>query len=525
MTKQPNGIDAQSTAMFDSLLSEYRPFGDSDYIHEQFHACYRRRLKTISSVLPAAGYVVDALDRADTYRRYRVMGDTVVRCVTQQALRQVVTQKEYGLPLDTCEKVFEQTAHHLNEGKRCGPLEATAADVDHLGPAPYHGWIWSEEHDDDVFGQAFRKIIRQNYSESLCTPSPSEVAIVQEGVKLLEELLPSLSSSALRHAHVVAFFPSIGSWKRRSSSSQFRVSGTIFFNRRVLQNPWWVAEQLLHESLHQKLYDFRHGHSLLVQDSLPLPDDLSSTPKLVTVDRPGVLAPWNVPGLERLNYWDTHRAVAAFHVYVHVALFCTLAEQQAPQLEGAYGPLYNGRPPVMTRGRTAFDRAHYLGENIAKSCWSELGRAGQLLAEWLTSILDAFDPAPPPKGSFVHLLLDRYILEAKRIENREARPDSTRQLAELSETEVGTTRNLLRTINEHARLSDFNAGLVGLRENQPCLQFGQVRRVVAKTLLEVCRDGYTLGGACPEDLSPDEILRRMVEESSRKLAESGVVDC
>jgi hypothetical protein len=506
--------------MFDLLLSEYRPFCDSDYIHEQFHFCYSRRLRKISAVLPEAGYLLDALDRADAYRRYRVMGDTVVRCVIQQALRQIVTQEEYGLPFGTCKTVLEQTARHLNEGECCGPLEATTADVNRLGVARYHGWFWTEEHDNDVFGDAFRQIILQNYGESLCTPNKDEMAMVQKGAKLLEELLPSLSSSALSHAHLVALFPPIGNWKGRASGSQFRISGTIFLNREALQNPWWVAEHLLHESLHQKLYDFRHGYSLLVQDSLPPPGDLSSEFESVILDRPGVLAPWNIPGLESLNFWDTHRAVAAFHVYVHLGLFCSLAEQRVPELEGAYGPLY-GRPPVMTRGRTAFDRAHYLGENIVKSCWNQLGRAGQLLVEWLTSVLDALDPAPPPKGSFVHLLLDRYIREANSIERREAHPDLTRHLAELTEEEVGTTRNLLRAINAYTRLSDFNATLANLPENQPCLQFCQVRKVIAKTLLEVCPDGYTLRGASPEGFGHDEILRRMVEDSSRKLAELG----
>jgi len=529
MTEQQCAIDTQSAAMFDSLLSEYVPFGDSDYILDQLHACYRRRLDKISAVLPAAGQLVDAIDRADPYRRYRVMGDTVVRCVTQQALRQVVTQTEYGLPLETCEKVFQQTVDHLDGGKRCGPLEGTGGNVDRLGQAAWHGWIWSEEHDDDLFGQAFRQIVRRNFGESLSTPSPGELAMVRDGARLLEDILPKLSSSALRHAYVVALFSPIGNWKGKGSCSQYRISGTIFLNRELLGNPWWVAEHLFHESLHQKLYDFRHGHSLLAQDAVPRTDLRSSGSELLAVDRPRVLAPWNSPGLKGLNQWDAHRALVAFHVYVHLALFCSMAEHRAPELKETYGvPI---RPPAaMTPGRTAFDRAHNLGESLLGSCRGELGQAGQLLVEWLTSILDALDPTPPPRGSIVHLLLDRYIREAKRVKNMksyESSPDVDRQLVELAEEEVRTTRALLRAANAGTFLNDLDTSLKDLETSsksgnyQTNSKFCEVRLVIAQTLsksLPVIRAARVKHQG---NLAPDELVGRMIEDSSRKLAESG----
>ena len=82
----------QSFALFDALLGEYRPFGDSDYIHEQMQMAYARRLSKISASVPVAGELFDALQRADSYTEYRVLGDPVMRCTIQHALTQIVTQ-------------------------------------------------------------------------------------------------------------------------------------------------------------------------------------------------------------------------------------------------------------------------------------------------------------------------------------------------------------------------------------------------------------------------------------------------
>src|SRR5262249_2270341 len=150
-----------------------------------------------------------------------------------------------------------------------------------------------------------------------------------------------------------------------------------------------------------------------------------------------VVSLWNTPGLDASNCWNTHRAVAAFHVYVHLALFCTLAEQRAPEFESVYGRL--DAPPAMTNSRRAFERARYLGENLRSSCWPELGLAGRRLVEWLGSILDALDPSPPPFGSYLHLILDRYLMEAAKVQQKPPSGNLARQLAVLIRAEITST--------------------------------------------------------------------------------------
>jgi len=186
--------DALSLASIDAILANH-PFGNNDYITEQLHVCYKRRLGKISSRLPVAGQLLDNICQAETYSQYRVIGDTTVRCAVQHALRQLETGDSYGFPLEECEQIFRATIRHLEEGdSESGPLGNGLFDS--IGPDPYHGRIWNESRLDDVFARAFRFVVHDNYGGDLCTPTPEEVAILEKGARLLRELLPRSSRSA-----------------------------------------------------------------------------------------------------------------------------------------------------------------------------------------------------------------------------------------------------------------------------------------------------------------------------------------
>jgi hypothetical protein len=505
---------SSSPQVFEAVLAETRPFGDSIYIRDQFHIAYKRRLQKISVAIPAADALLTALEAADASSQYYVLGDTVVRCAIQQALRQVVTNTHYGLPRADLANVFLAATQHVMRGSYRGPLESGAVTPERLGPNPWHGWIWSEDHSDDVFGRAFQFIVAENYGDALCTPDAQHLAMLRKAASLLEELMPSLARSALSHAHVIAVFPGSGAWKGKASSSQYRVSGTIFLNREALDNPWWVAEHLLHEALHQKLYDFRHGHSVLARDALPYQEALA--------DGQLIVAAWNSPGLTALNAWDTHRVLAAFHVYVHLALFATLAESRAPELHHEYGPLDGaGRP--MTASRQACDRARYLGEQVRAWCWEELGLAGQGLVDWLSSILNVLDPSPPPSGACVHLLLARYTAEAKRVEQHGPLAAGVApRLALLMRGEVARTRHVLERLGAQSALAQFDRAVGSFSDADLGFQLPQVRRLIADTLLRQARDGYVLASP-PEPTGPDGMVRDMVDMSSHELAAAGLV--
>jgi predicted O-methyltransferase YrrM len=499
------GEHAESSQMLGAIeeaLVGHKAFGDSTYICNQLQVTFERRLGKISARLPIAGQLLEAFARADDYTRYRVVGNTVIRCAVQHAHTQVETNEQYGLPIEECEKVFAGTIRHLQLGKRGSPFENGSAQLQRLGSEPYHGWIWNEEYPDDEFGQAFRNILKKEYGDSLCTISGDELAMLRKGEQLLQDLLPSLARSALSHAHLIGCFPDVGFWKGKVSSSQIRMGGIIFLNRQMLLNPWCVAEHLLHESLHQKLYDFRHGHSLL-------DPDYTSSPKVCSL--------WNAQELNKANHWDTHRAFAAFHVYVQLSLLATVAEQRVEALEKKYGP-YGG----LIESRKALERARYLGEKLKELCSEELGVAGKRLRDWLMSVLDFLDPSPPPKGAYIHLLLDLYQKEANIVETvfrhgEAARASISPLLTPVVKAEVESTRRVLSDIRAEAELDRFNSALGQYTDEELGTRFPAVRRIIAKTLREACPDGYGLTSRAPEGGDPDELVRQMVDAGSEHL--------
>ncbi len=345
-------------------------------------------------------------------------------------------------------------------------------------------------------------MVQENYGGPLCTPSPAELAGLTNGAKLLDELLPLSSRSALSHAHLIAIFPGVGRWARVSSSSQFRVSGTFFLCANRLSSPWWVAEHLLHEALHQQMYDFRHGHTLL-------------EPDFSTAGAPRVHSLWNIPDSKRGNYWDTFRALAAFHVYVYLAILCTLAERRAPELEEVYGPLDG--PIRMTASARALERAQYLAEQLRVVCWQELGPAGRRVVEWFGSVLEALVPSPPFRGLCVQHLIDRYRKEAKEVEfvlgHAGRRTDLPQELMMLARDEVEGARCVLAAVDAEVDLVRLNDALARFSGEEMGTQFPKVRSLIAQAILDVATDDARLS----QSQGPDEIVKHMVEKSSESL--------
>ena len=306
------GSDVQAPELLagvEQALVEHRAFGDSVYILRQLEVSFKRRLTRLAEDLPAAGTLLDAFGGADDDTVHRICGNTVVRCAVQHSHAQLETASSLGLPEDlVCGKSSRRRfvtsspatpGHHSRTVRSTWIVSALSSITAGSGP---------KEYPDTAFGRAFRFVLDHEYGGSLCTLTSDELAMLLNGEQLLRELVPALAPSALGHAHLVGCFPDVGFWKGKVSSSQIRMGGTIFLNRHILVNPWCVAEHLLHESLHQKLYDFRHGHTLLDVD-------------YTSAESPKVISVWNSGDLSDANHWDTHRAFAAFHVYVQ--LYCS----------------------------------------------------------------------------------------------------------------------------------------------------------------------------------------------------------
>jgi hypothetical protein len=492
-------------AKIDKALAGHRPFGSTDYISQCFQTVYKRRLIKISDAMPVAGRIVELLDRVDPRIADRVLSDTCVRITIEHLRRAAVTGRSGGhrlAPQDMSESLLNATADYLAGGR--GPSPLNLSRTPRLGDAAHHPWIWSDDRPhDDPFGAYFRWLLEAIYGGMPRTVSEREVEALRRGARLLEDLLPFSSHSVLGRTQTVSIIPAAGVWKKMQSSSQYLLGGTIFLSELILDRPWLVAELLYHESIHQKLYDFRHGHTLLNEDTVLDPDSLSASDVLIQ-------SPWNYPD----NEWDTHRVLAAFHVYVHVSTLCLAADERATDLEPIYGPRVG-----MTSTRDAIERARYLGEKLKEApCWGELGSAGQFLVEWLTSILDGIDASPVPRGSYLHLLLNRYEKEAERVRGSGQLSEVSYQAQILANDEPVMILDLLEKMHREdiaGRLRSAIGELSTLDHNE---RFAQGRHLIMRALRECSPDGYSLPSPPSLGTDPNRVVARIIERSSRLLA-------
>ena len=474
------GIPITSSApVIEEALAAHAVFGDSTYILRQLQSVFTKRLERVAEDVQPAADLLPAFMAADAETRYRITGNTVIRCAVEHAYNQLETGNTVGLSLAECEAVLDYVARHLAGGKTGTPFENGAFPLERLGDDPRHGWVWHEDYPDNALGAAFRKIMALEYGDGLCSISAVQLAMLRQGEALLRTLLPRLSASALSHVHLIGCFPDRGFWKGKVSSSQIRVGGTIFLNQALLQNPWCTAEHLLHEALHQKLYDFRHGHSLLDVDA---PQE----------NAPRVVSLWNAQEFSRANHWDTHRAFAAFHVYVQLALLAKLAEQRAPELEERFGRFCG-----MVESRKAFDRAWYLGKELLAGCSAHLGLAGVRMREWLMQVLGCLGDQPPPDGAYVHLMLDLYEREANRVgsvldSDKDAARIFARNLVPAAKQELAAARNILSAIGAEPTLRQLERDVAERVGDDLSGRFAHVRRLIAQALRSASIDGFTL---------------------------------
>lgn len=489
----PDVLDAVETA-----LVCHRAFGDSDYIRDQLAVAYRRRLHKLGSALPEAERLARLLDAAAPARQRQLLGDTVLRCAVQHAMRQLHLGDDYGLPLPRCAALFQGAAGHLRAGLPGGPLTARLPALARLHDGRARDeddtYIWHAWQQDTPYAAAFLAVMEDNYGAPLATPTPHERALLRRGLRLLDALLPRLSASALSHVQLIALFPTLGTWRGKASSSQFRVNGSVFLNQELIGNPWWLAEHLLHEALHQKLYDFRHGHSLLAPD-------------YAREDGAKVCSLWNAPDDEGNHCWDAHRVLAAFHVYVQLALLCLLAERH----EAALAPLYGPIGTHMSGSRRAIDRARYLGEQLRAVTWPELGLAGRRMTDWLMEVLDTLDTQRRPAGATVHLLLDLYERQSRKLDTYLAQqpPPRSDTLGVQAQQERAMAQAALRLLDREMPPPEQEQG------------WPQTRQHVLQALLPVAQDvsmmertGYPQAQA---------LITQMVQQSSRQLAALGAL--
>ena len=295
----------------EAALALDRPFGDARYIFEQIGLHYNRRLEMLVEYLPEASALLAALAQSGEPDQFRVLGDPAVRCAIDAAVANLKLGVPLDAPLEQLKAVLDQATRNLIERKPLPPLQEGARQALGLGSAAPHTSIWCDQRTDDASTQLFRRLLQTHLGSSrhlLHTPDENAQRTLEAGARLLQELLPKLSRSALHHVHLVAMVDQTAMFR---SLTNPHIPGVVFFSPSVLRSPWKAAEYLLHEGMHQKFVDLKHTHSMIHYDC-------------EESDLEVIRCPWNRAQPGDPNKWSVDRALTVFHVYVCLGLFFTV---------------------------------------------------------------------------------------------------------------------------------------------------------------------------------------------------------
>jgi len=430
--------DLQELERIEKVLAHSVPFGDSDYILQCTWQRYERRLEMLIEHMPSSETLLAAIRDASSERKYRVIGDPVLRGTINEALG------HYKLGLshphaDDLDAVMLDAVAFLAEDRSDTPVTASFRTSRRLGDAPHHGWLYYQDNSEGVFSRSFVSLWGRVTPLRIQEPTEHHHRTLMNAARLLDALLPALSRSALSHTQMIVMVEPPPSRLPPPSKGFTSVTfpelfGTIVLAPTVMETTWLAAEYLLHESMHLKFTDLEHTHSLLRTGYR-------------TSTSPIVRPPWHRP--EPSRNWPVNRCLTVMHVYVTLALFFSTIERRAAELENDFGPLGDLDPAL--EARRSFDRSHFLGRALRQH-EAELGLAGVQFVRWLTETINAFDPCPPPADAEVHLLLDMYGREADELQaHLDARvpaPSVIQLVEEITTKELNKAHDVLLTLGK-----------------------------------------------------------------------------
>jgi hypothetical protein len=372
-------------------------FGDPVLMHERTLRRYRHRVTVLGEKLTEAAELTARVADQPVDRCNLVLLDPTVRIAINTL---VVTADLVHERLAPFRSVLSDAARVLAENAATPPLQYGL-----VNPLPLRDqtWIWAGDHERHLPSRVLREAYdKLEHNRSIpITPDADGCDMLDRGVRMLEDLLPDLTRSALAHVPLVAIVgaPPGARPVPFDSFTAGSLPGTIVLSRKALTTPWKTAELVLHECLHQKWYDLQHTHSMLRRGY-----HHHQSPRVRSV--------WNRAIPEENAAWPCCRSVGALHVYVHLAVLFALMERRQEELTARYGPIKGPQPAALFR--RACDRAAYLAEQIPLHA-SEFGEAGRVFLDWLQDCLKAMDRDPPARGATGHLIVDLYAREVEEI--------------------------------------------------------------------------------------------------------------
>ncbi|MEU9038845.1 HEXXH motif-containing putative peptide modification protein [Streptomyces sp. NPDC048352] len=207
------------------------------------------------------------------------------------------------------------------------------------------------------FAGLFRRHLSAGEGADTLAGCTAETAgTVRAAVDLMLATAPDLCNGLLRHGRYVVAVDGPDAF---DSASTREIPGAAFVAVRCMRTPERLAEALVHEFTHLRLYDLQATRSIFAPD-------------YDTDTAPTVAPEWHKDS--PVPRWPVDRALAAAHVYVHLTAWF---EQRA---------LDSGGPQVRESAVTSALRATSLLDKVARHAGECLGPAGRTFLRWLTQV-------------------------------------------------------------------------------------------------------------------------------------------
>lgn len=339
-------------------LAEHPVFAQPASIIDRLYETYDFLLECVAS----GSWPVDSKGRRVSPD---VALDPVVRHELDQALRRI-------RDTPACRRQLAALAHQLRAGTTLAAAEKCAGIQQAIEVSGHRLCLLTDpalpagSHQD--FAALFRRHLSAGENADHLTGCPVEVSgLVRAAVELMLTTAPELCAGLVRHARYVVAVDGPDAF---DSASTHEIPGTAFVAVRCMHTPERLAEALVHEFVHLRLYDLQTTRSIFV-------------PTYDTDTAPTVAPEWHRDS--KVSRWPVDRALAAAHVYVHLAAWF---EQRA--VDG-------GGTESEQSAETAMLRAASLLDKVARHAESCLGPAGQDFLRWLTQVHES-EAGPRPRA-------------------------------------------------------------------------------------------------------------------------------
>lgn len=356
-------------------LALHPRFGEPDYIRRRAVDVHGWTLSLLAPEIleesPALKREADAGGRA----AYTFVADAIVR----EHLRHlwIAAKGDGGAEATPLADLVSQAARGFAPETPSGVLGAATPHLGRDGRGP---WIWTGA-EAPAAQKAFEEICRRGFPRlafELLPATPENIERIRAAADLLRALLPALAPSVLAHVHGIALVqragPGDGGPEEEElfvSASTDSIPGIVFLSRPALADPHLLAESLLHEAAHNKLYDLWTCFPFFAAGA---------------GGATRVEIPWARSSGWDAGDWYLSRVLAAEHVYVHLMAFfgAVLAAGDGGAAHAAAPDLRE----IESCRRTVREKAGYLLGPLRCAAPEELREAGRETVEWLAGLVE-----------------------------------------------------------------------------------------------------------------------------------------